>query len=201
MKFLMTLLITLSIILPSVVSAEKFDYRKVIAPPIKSMGKPQFWKGVGDLNLLVSTSNEVAEKHVKQGFALLHAQWDVEAYRHFAAALEEDNDCLLAYCGVVMSMLNPEHEWKNYRNIALNRMTTLCEHKQMLGGEGDEGAGLVYTFPANERHFAVAIIQLLTEGYVLGSQSIIALADKYPNDIQFALWMSILKILLRLIFI
>ncbi len=168
-------------------AAEKFDYRKVIAPPIKALGKPKLWKGVGELKILVSSENAAAEDHVKQGFALLHAQWDVEAYRHFAAALKHDDQCLLAYCGVVLSILNPEHEWKNYRNIALNRMITLCEHQQLLGEKGHEGAGMIYTYPQNERGFAIAIAQLMTEGYAKGTESFVKLADMYPKDIQFSL--------------
>jgi len=189
MKFLMNLVVTLTILGACSLTAvaEKFDYRKVIAPPIKAMGKPKLWKGVGDLEILVSSENAAAEAHVKQGFALLHAQWDIEAYRHFAAALKNDDQCLLAYCGVVLSMLNPEHEWKNYRNIALNRMITLCEHQQMIGKEGEEGAGMIYSYPKNERGFAIAIAQLITEGYIKGTNSITKLADMYPNDLQFSL--------------
>ncbi len=189
MKFLMNLVVSISILgaCSLTVTAKKFNYRKVIAPPIKAMGKPELWKGVGELKILVSSENRAAEDHVKQGFALLHAQWDIEAYRHFAAALENDDQCLLAYCGVVLSMLNPEHEWKGYRNVALNRMLTLCEDQQMFGKEGEEGAGMIYTYPKNERGFAIAIIELMTEGYSKGTDSMVRLADMYPNDIQFAL--------------
>lgn len=188
MKFLMNLVVGISLLGVSALSAaEKFDYRKVIAPPIKAMGTPKLWKGVGELKILVSSENEKAEAHVKQGFALLHAQWDLEAYRHFAAALKNDDQCLLAYCGVVLSMLNPEHEWKGYRNVALNRMVTLCEHKQMFGKKGEPGAAMIYTFPNNERGFAIAIAQLMTEGYAKGAGSIVKLADMFPDDIQFAL--------------
>lgn len=168
-------------------AAEKFDYRKVIAKPIKAMGKPKLWEGVGTLDMVISSSSDEAEEHVKQGFALLHAQWDIEAYRHFAAAIELDNDCLMAYCGVVLSLLNPEHEWKAHRNIAINRMITLCEHQQMFGKKGEEGAGMIYTFPKNERGFAIAIAQLTTVSFAKGKKSIIQLADMFPNDIQFGL--------------
>jgi len=119
MRMMRYLLIVFAVLGSAMVAtAEKFDYNKVIAPPIKAMGPPEFWNGVGSLNLLVSTGSKEAEEHVKQGFALLHGQWDVEAYRHFSAALAHDDTCLLAYCGVVLSVLNPEHEWKAYRNVA-----------------------------------------------------------------------------------
>ena len=65
-------------------SAQKnFDSNSVIAPPILAMDAPKMWGGegrnIGELNIPVSTNNDLVQKHVRQGFALLHAQWDVEA--------------------------------------------------------------------------------------------------------------------------
>ncbi len=185
MKFLLSAIFSLLTIIPldSVNAAEeKFNYKSVVAPPILAMGKPKLWKGVGDLNILVSSNVEMAQDHVKQGFALLHAQWDVEAYRHFAAAIELDNDCLMAYCGVVMSVLNPEHEWKAYKARAMNRMLTLCEHKHK-----DAFDQVVYTYPNNERGYAIAIAELITVSYAKGVESFSKLAKMYPNDVQLAL--------------
>ncbi len=162
-----------------------FDYKTVVAPPIQGMAAPKLWEGkgrnIGDLNIPVSSSDGVVREHVRQGFALIHAQWDLEAYRHFAAALKRDPDCLMAYCGVVMSLLNPNHEWKVYRARAINRMVSLAEHK---GGAGKDAE---YVFPGNERDYALAIGTLVVNGLAAGSQSFKALADKYPNDLQLAL--------------
>lgn len=164
---------------------EKFDVRSVIAEPIRKMSVPQMWEGkgknIGKLNVPISTNDELVQKHVRQGFALLHAQWDVEAYRHFAAALEREPDCLMAYCGVVMSLLNPQHEWKDYRARAIQRMVSLAEHKS---GEGD---GAEYVFPTNERDYALAIGSLVVNGLEAGAGSFRVLAEKYPNDLQLQL--------------
>ncbi len=164
---------------------EKFDYKSVIAPPILVMSEPQIWEGagrnIGDLNIPISTSDELVQKHVRQGFSLIHAQWDIEAYRHFAAALKRDPDCLMAYCGIVMSLLNPQHEWKEYRARAINRMVSLAEHKE---GEGSKAK---FVFPSNERDYAIAIGSLVVNGLESGAASFSALADKYPNDLQAAL--------------
>ena len=164
---------------------KKFDYKSVIAPPIRAMSAPQMWEGVGknigSLNVPISTNDELVQKHVRQGFALLHAQWDVEAYRHFAAALKREPDCLMAYCGVVMSLLNPNHEWKQYRARAINRMVSLAEHKS---GEGEDAE---FVFPTNERDYAVAIGNLVVNGLDAGAASFKALAEKYPNDLQLQL--------------
>ncbi|MGJ8657067.1 MAG: tetratricopeptide repeat protein [Akkermansiaceae bacterium] len=164
---------------------KKFDYKTVIAEPIRAMPIPQMWEGkgknIGKLNIPISTNDEQVQKHVRQGFALLHAQWDIEAYRHFAAALKREPDCLMAYCGVVMSLLNPQHEWKEYRARAINRMVSLAGHKS---GEGEDGE---YVFPTNERDYAVAIGSLVVNGLDAGAGSFEVLAEKYPGDLQLAL--------------
>lgn len=164
---------------------EKFDHHSVIAPPILAMPKPAMWEGdgrnIGELNIPISTSDEQVQKHVRQGFTLLHAQWDLEAYRHFAAALERDPDCLMAYCGIVMSLLNPNNEWKEYRARAINRMVTLAEYKQ---GKGKDAT---YAFPGNERDYAIAIGSLVVNGLEAGAASFNKLAEKYPNDLQLSL--------------
>jgi hypothetical protein len=169
----------------SINAQEKFDHRSVIAPQILAMPAPEMWEGegrsIGDLNIPVSTDDEMAEKHVRQGFALLHAQWDIEAYRNFAAALERDPDCLMAYCGIVLSLLNPQHEWKEYRAKAINRMVTLAEYKL---GDGEDAE---YVFPGNERDYAIAIGSLVVNGLESGAASFNKLAEKYPNDLQLSL--------------
>jgi len=164
---------------------KKFDYQSVIAPPIRAMAAPKMWEGegrnIGELNIPVSTNDELVKKYVRQGFALLHAQWDVEAYRHFSAALEREPDCLMAYCGIVMSLLNPQHEWKEYRARAINRMVSLAEHKSGVGEDAE------YVFPTNERDYAIAIGSLVVNGLDAGAASFKVLAEKYPNDLQLSL--------------
>lgn len=164
---------------------KKFDHKSVIAPPIRAMSAPQMWEGagknIGSLNVPISTNDELVQKHVRQGFALLHAQWDIEAYRHFAQALNREPDCLMAYCGVVMSLLNPEHEWREYRAKAIQRMVSLAEHKSGAGEDAE------FVFPTNERDYALAIGNLVINGIGAGAASFEVLAKKYPNDLQLQL--------------
>ncbi len=153
----------------------------VVAPSVRAMTTPKMWDGIGEINVPISTNDELVQKHVRQGFLLLHAQWDLEAYRHFAAALEREPDCLMAYCGVVLSLIHPDHEWKDYRARAINRMVTLAEHKTGEGGDA------VFTFPTNERDYALAIGSLVVSGLDVGAESFNNLKEKYPNDIQLSL--------------
>lgn len=166
---------------------EKYDVNQVIAPEISAMNKPKMWKGVGDLNILIFTPHKEAQEHVKQGFALVHASWDVEAYRHFAAALQKDPDCLMAYCGIVMSLINPEHEWKQYRQAAIERMLDLAAYKI---GEGEDAE---YMYPSVERGYASAIGHLVTDGLGKGSKAFGLLAEKFPQDIQLKLLKAFLS--------
>ncbi len=169
---------------------KKFDYKSVIAPPIQKMGEPQMWEGLDGMNILVSSRDPMVQRHVRQGFALLHAQWDVEAYRHFAAALKRDPDCLIAYSGIVMSMLNPNHEWKKYKVRALNRLMTLCEAKAPKRKDDDakeDDDEVEYLYPENERGYALAVASFVSKSYAEGANAFAALAEKYPNDIQLAL--------------
>ena len=128
-----------------------------------------------------------AQEHVRQGFALIHASWDVEAYRHFAAALRRDENCLMAYCGIVMALINPQHEWKQYRQEAIERMLDLAEHEI---GEGEEA---VFMYPSVERGYASAIGHLITEGLGKGSKAFGLLVEKFPQDIQLKLLKAFLS--------
>lgn len=157
------------------------NIESVVAPPVRAMNAPKMWDGIGQINVPISTNDELVQKHVRQGFLLLHAQWDLEAYRHFAAALKREPDCLMAYCGVVLSLIHPDHEWKDYRARAINRMMTLAEHKT------GEGAEAVFSFPTNERDYALAIGSLVVNGLNAGAASFENLKEKYPNDIQLSL--------------
>lgn len=157
-------------------------YKAVVAKAIREMPTPQFWEGetlnIGKINVPISTNDPLVKKHVHQGFLLLHAQWDIEAYRHFAAALKREPDCLMAYCGVILSLIHPSHEWNGHRASAINRMVTLASHKN-----GDDE----FTFPENERGYALALGALVLNGIEGGSASFERLSERYPEDLQLSL--------------
>lgn len=164
---------------------EKYDVGLVIAKPIADLKPPRFWEGVGDVEMVVFAKNEEVQRHVNHGFALLHASWDFEAYRHFAAALKEDANCLMAYCGIVLALTNPEHEFKEERARALQRMISLAEEK----GE-KEGS---FYFPDLERGYAYSIGILLTDGLVKGAEAFRKVARRYPKDMQLTLLAAFLS--------
>ena len=81
-----------------------FSINSVIAPQVTGLTEPETYPSSVGVTMGVSSPSEKAREHVKQGFSLIHAQWDFEAYRHFCAAIKEDKECLLAYCGVSLAL-------------------------------------------------------------------------------------------------
>lgn len=155
-----------------------FDVASVIAAPVAKLGTPQIWLGSGEVMLPVSSSSAQARGHVQQGFALVHSAWDFEAYRHFAAALKADPDCLLAYCGVAMSLLNPSGEFRKERAAALDRMLALAGAQRKVDGK------MQYVYPEIERGYAAAIGELMLNGVARGAAGFQALSYRYPKDLQ-----------------
>ncbi|SHK05200.1 Tetratricopeptide repeat-containing protein [Rubritalea squalenifaciens DSM 18772] len=184
---LASLLLLMSLLSAGAEDEKQFDVNSVIAEPVAKLPEPRFWNGVGELNLLVFTEDESVRKHVNQGFVLLHASWDFEAYRHFTTALKKDPNCLMAYCGLVLSVANPTHEWKAERAKAFNRMITLSEYKV---GEGEQAR---WYYPDIERGYAFCIATLLTEGSGPGSKAFRQLSNKYPKDLQLKLLAAFLE--------
>lgn len=151
-----------------------FEVSSVIAAPVAALRTHIAVGGLGDSELLVFTPSEVARVNVRKGFLLINTSWDFEAYRHFSSALRADPECLMAYCGVVLSLTNPEHEFKEQRAVAFNRMLSLAEHK--VDGE--------FVYPENERMYAVGLAELLVNGPARGVRVFKQLAKDYPNDMQ-----------------
>jgi len=65
---------------------ETFDVKGVIAEPVAKLSKPAMLPQAGEPHLLIFSSSLEAQEHVRQGFAMIHASWDFEAYRHFTTA-------------------------------------------------------------------------------------------------------------------
>ena len=74
------------------------------------------------IRMAVSTTSEEAQAHVNQGSTTSTGGWEFEASRHFAAAMREDPECLLAHWGMVMALLNPSPETGPARNAATDRL-------------------------------------------------------------------------------
>jgi len=133
-----------------------FTLDQVIAPRVKKMALPEMRPNLTGVKIAISSPSEKAREHVKQGFALVHAQWDFEAYRHFCAALVEDPECLMAYSGISLALAKPFSEYAKYRRAAVNRMQDLMEADDRL-----VKAGKVGRFTMMEKKFSYAVATLV----------------------------------------
>jgi tetratricopeptide (TPR) repeat protein len=149
------------------------DITEAIPPAVRALGEPEVTQVAAGIRLAVSTVDERAQKHVLLGLNHLHGGWEIEASRHFAAALRMDPDCLLATWGMVMSLLAPSPETNSARNAALDRLLTLV----------DAGAGT-----GLERGYAYGLIKYVEEGPASAANAFRKVATEYPNDIQAAIF-------------
>ena len=70
-------------------TAKAFTLDQVIHPRVTKMRVPISRAEVVGIQMTVSSPSAKAREHVLQGFAMIHAQWDFEAYRHFCTALKK----------------------------------------------------------------------------------------------------------------
>lgn len=143
---------------------------------LKPLPPPAFREFTNGLRIAVTASTEKAQAYVNQGLNYLHGGWEFEAMRHFAAAAQEDPDCLLAHWGLVMCMLSPSPETDPARAAATLRMIALVE-----AGAGTE----------LERGYAYGLIKYGSEGPAAAANAFRKVADRFPNDIQAALFASL----------
>lgn len=145
------------------------DVESAIPGPVKALGIPALMNFPGGIQMAVSATTALAQTHVNQGLNHLHGGWEFEASRHFAAAMREDPDCLLAHWGMVMSLLNPTPETGAARNAATDRLLYLIDQ-----GNGTE----------LERGYAYGLIKYIEDGPSGGATAFRKVADKFPNDLQ-----------------
>jgi tetratricopeptide (TPR) repeat protein len=145
------------------------DVEAAIPAPVKALGKPAMMDFPGGLQMAVSATTAEAQAHVNQGLNHLHGGWEFEASRHFAAAMREDPDCLLAHWGMIMALLNPSPETGDARNAATDRLLHLVDQ-----GKGTE----------LERGYAYSLIKYIEEGPSGSATAFRKIAEKFPNDLQ-----------------
>lgn len=150
-------------------AAEFPDVEAAIPGPVKALEKPAMMNFPAGIQMAVSSTSEMAQAHVNQGLNHLHGGWEFEASRHFAAAMREDPDCLLAHWGMVMSLLNPSPETGPARNAATDRLLKLV----------DDGKGTEL-----ERGYAYGLIKYIEEGPAGAATAFRKVADKFPNELQ-----------------
>lgn len=153
----------------STLAADLPDVEAAIPAPVKALGKPAMMVFPGGIRMAVSAATEEAQTHVLQGLNHLHGGWEFEASRHFAAAMREDPECLLAHWGMIMTLLNPTPETGAARNAASERFLVLIEQ-----GKGTE----------LERGYAYGLVKYIEEGPAGAASAFRKVAAKFPNDLQ-----------------
>ena len=149
-----------------------------IPESIKALGEPAMMNFPGGISMAVTAATENAQAHVNQGMNHLHGGWEIEACRHFAAAMREDPDCLLAHWGMVMCLLAPSPETGPARNAATDRLLNLI----------DEGKGTEL-----ERGYAYGLVKYIQEGATGAAIAFRKVADKFPNEMQAAVFAALFQ--------
>ncbi|MCP5536472.1 MAG: tetratricopeptide repeat protein [Akkermansiaceae bacterium] len=155
-----------------------FSLNQVVDARVAKMAVPEPRPDMVGIKMSISSPSPKAREHVQQGLALVHAQWDFEAYRHFCAALVEDEDCLMAYCGVALALAKPYSEYSEYRRVAVERMLDLLDADDKAVAEGKAGR-----YPMVEKKFVLATAALSTSPRTAGAL-FHKVAEEYPQAIQ-----------------
>ncbi len=140
-----------------------------IPGPVKELGEPAMMNFPNGIQMAVTAATDKAQAHVNQGLNHLHGGWEFQASRHFAAAMHEDPECLLAHWGMAMSLLTPSPETGPARNAATDRLLDLVD-----AGKGSE----------LERGYAYGLIKYIENGSTGAAIAFQKVANQFPNDLQ-----------------
>ena len=157
---------------PPALSAPELVARRLGAIPAPF--PPSVKGGVG---LTVSAADDAVQQSVRDGLTCLHAGWDFEAFRHFAAAMIADPECLMAYWGAGLSLFHGSAEYADVRDVVLERMLSLV----------DAGVGTDL-----EHRYVFALSKLIELGPQEAASAFAAAAEEYPDDPQLVLLQSLM---------
>jgi tetratricopeptide (TPR) repeat protein len=150
-------------------SGQRPSVEDAIPGPVKALPPPVIAIFPSGIQTAVTARSESAQASVNQGLNHLHGGWEFEASRHFAAAMREDPECLLAHWGMVMSMLTPSGESDMARGAATERFLDLVDE--------EKGTDL-------ERGYAYGLIKYLEGGPAAAAEAFRKVAADFPNDLQ-----------------
>jgi tetratricopeptide (TPR) repeat protein len=145
------------------------EVEAAIPNPVKALGEPAMVSFPNGIQMAVTAATDKAQAHVNQGMNHIHGGWEFEASRHFAAAMREDPECLLAHWGMLMSLLTPSPETDSARVAVTARLLDLVER-----GNGTE----------LERGYCYGLIKYIEEGPTGAANAFRKVAEKFPNDMQ-----------------
>ena len=149
---------------------------ETIPERVNKLGKPHSIEFPEGIMMAISTPNDLAQKHVLYGLNHLHGGWEFQASRHFATAMKEDPNCLIAHWGMAMAILDSTPENAAPRKALVNRLIALLE-----AGYGTE----------LERGYVYGLLKYLTEGVEGAANSFHKVARRYPNDMQAAIFSAL----------
>ncbi len=145
------------------------EVEAAIPDPVRSLGEPAMVNFPNGIQMAVTAATDKAQAHVNQGMNHVHGGWEFEASRHFAAAMREDPECLLAHWGMLMSLLTPSPETDPARIAVTARLLDLVDQ-----GKGTE----------LERGYCYGLIKYIEEGPVGAANAFRKIAEQFPNDLQ-----------------
>ena len=162
--------IFLAVILTSGVSAQHHHGgARAAAANFSELPSPPLMKGIGTATIKITTKDPKAQQYFDQGLNLLHAFWDMEAYRAFREASRIDPDAPMAWWGVYNSLAQNPQEMAAERTAALNKAVELLPR-------------------ANDREqYYILSIKLLAEqgkGRPAWISELEALISKYPDEVE-----------------
>ena len=142
---------------------------------VASLPAPPLMKGIGTSRMKITTKSEAAQSYFNQGLNLLHAFWDVEAYRAFREAARSDANCAMAYWGIYNAL------GQNSQEMAEERAAALKKAVELMPSASD-----------HEQYY-IRAISLLAEpgkGRAAWIGEMEALIDKYPEDVEAKLFLA-----------
>lgn len=150
-------------------------HRERYSPAInfEALPPPPLMQNIGSSKMKITTDSELAQKYFDQGLNLLHAFWDLEAYRAFREAARHDGDCAMAHWGIYTSLA------QNGREMAEQRARALQKAVALMPGVSDR-----------EKYYIRAIALGAEKGKAAWQGEMEALIDRYPDDVEAKLFLA-----------
>jgi len=139
------------------------------ATDFSNLPSPPKMDGIGTASIKITTRSPEAQQYFDQGLNLLHAFWDMEAYRAFREAARKDPTAAMAYWGIYNALAQNPQEMAEERVAALKKAVELMP-----------------TASDREQYY-IRAIRLLAEqgkGRPAWVSEMEALIDKYPEEIE-----------------
>jgi tetratricopeptide (TPR) repeat protein len=139
------------------------------ATGFSNLPSPPVMKGIGTATIKITTRDQKAQQFFDQGLNLLHAFWDLEAYRAFREATRIDPTAPMTWWGIYNALAQNAQEMAEERAAALKKAVELMPTA------------------SDREHYYIRSIQLLAEqgkGRPAWIAELEALISKYPDEVE-----------------